>query len=593
MSWVSPFGRHLAHQDVARLHRGADADDAAFVQVAQERIGDVGNVAGDFLGAQLGVAGLDFEFLDVDRSVVVLLDQLLADQDGVFEVVAAPGHEGHQHVASQRQFAHIGAGAVGQHVAFHHPLPDFDDRLLVDAGVLVGALELGELVNVGAHLARKLAFVGGAFHADDDALAIHRIHHAGALAEHHRARIARRHVLHAGAHVRRVGAQQRHGLALHVGAHQRAVGVVVFEERNQAGGHRDQLLGADVDVFDLLARLEHEVAGLARVAEFGHDAALFVQPHVGLGDGVLVFLPGGKILAVGFVLGRLLLGAELAVGFLGLPARHRVAHFVIQVAGVEDLHLVDHHALFHPAVRAFDEAVIVDPRKAGERGDQPDVRTFRRFDRADAAVMRGMHVAHFEAGALAAQTARSQRRKTPLVGDLRERIGLIHELRKLAGAEEFADGRHHRLGVHQVVRHGRRHFLVHRHLFLDGALHAHQADAELVFEQLAHRAHAAVAQVVDVVHRADALAQLEQVGDGVAEVFAVERALVQAGGVGLVVQLDVELHAAHARKIVLARVEEHALEKLGGGIERGRIARTQLAVDLDQRFVLGLDRCLS
>ena len=115
------------------------------------------------------------------------------------------------------------------------------DRLLADAGVLVGALELGELIDVGAHFARKLAFVrSAAFHANDDALGIHRIHHAGALADDHRARIARGDVLHAGADVRRFGAQQRHGLALHVRSHQRAVGVVVLEERNQTGGHRDQ-----------------------------------------------------------------------------------------------------------------------------------------------------------------------------------------------------------------------------------------------------------------------------------------------------------------------------------------------------------------
>ena len=126
-----------------------------------------------------------------------------------------------------------------------------------------------------------------------------------------------------------------------------------------------------------------------------------------------------------------------------------------------------------------------------------------------------MHVADFESGALARQTAWSKSRETPLVRDLRQRIGLIHELRKLARSEELADRRHHRLGVHQVVRHGRRHFLVDRHLFLDGALHADQADAELVFEQFAHRANAAVAQVIDVVHRADALAQLQQVPDGV------------------------------------------------------------------------------
>ena len=60
--------------------------------------------------------------------------------------------------------------------------------------------------------------------------------------------------------------------------------------------------------------------------------------------------------------------------------------------------------------------------------------------------------------------------------------------------------------------------------------------------------------------------------------------------VDLVVQLDVELHAAHAREVVLARVEEHALEQLRGGVERGRIAGAQLAVDFEQRVVLALDR---
>ena len=207
--------------------------------------------------------------------------------------------------------------------ALRHALPHLDDGLLVDAGVLVGAFELDELVDVRAHFARKLAFVGRAFHAHDDALGIHRIHHAGALAQHHGAGIAGRHVLHAGAHVGGVGAQQRHGLALHVRSHQRAVGVVVLQERNQAGGHRDELLGADVDVLDLLARLQHEVAGLARVAQLGNDAALLIQRHVGLGDGPLVFLPRRKVLAVGFVFGGLLLGRPSCGWLLRLPAAAR------------------------------------------------------------------------------------------------------------------------------------------------------------------------------------------------------------------------------------------------------------------------------
>jgi hypothetical protein len=69
------------------------------------------------------------------------------------------------------------------------------------------------------------------------------------------------------------------------------------------------------------------------------------------------------------------------------------------------------------AVRALDEAVLVDAREGRQRVDQTDVRAFRRLDRADAAVVGRVHVADFEAGALAGQTARAKRRETALVGD--------------------------------------------------------------------------------------------------------------------------------------------------------------------------------
>jgi hypothetical protein len=167
------------------------------------------------------------------------------------------------------------------------------------------------------------------------------------------------------------------------------------------------------------------------------------------------------------------------------------------------------------------------------------------------------------------------------VRDLRQRVRLVHELRELRGSEELADRGHDRLGVDQVVRHGRRHFLVHAHLFLDGAFHAHQTDSELVLHQLPHRAHAAVAEVIDVVDRADVLAQLEQVADGRVEIFRIERALIQAGRILVLKQLDVELQPAHAREVILPRVKEHAVEQRRRRVERRRISRPQLAVDLD------------
>ncbi len=52
------------------------------------------------------------------------------------------------------------------------------------------------------------------------------------------------------------------------------------------------------------------------------------------------------------------------------------------------------------------------------------------------------------------------------------------------------------------------------HALADTALHAAEADAELVLEQLAHAADAAVAEVVDIVRFADAVSKAVEVIDG-------------------------------------------------------------------------------
>ena len=109
---------------------------------------DVRDVAGELLLAELRLADLDLELLDVDRGVGVVLDQPLADDDRVLEVVAVPGHERDQHVAAQRQLAVVRGGAVGDDLALLDLLADLDDRLLVQAGPLVQADELAQHVLV-------------------------------------------------------------------------------------------------------------------------------------------------------------------------------------------------------------------------------------------------------------------------------------------------------------------------------------------------------------------------------------------------------------------------------------------------------------
>ncbi len=143
--------RDLSDEHVAGLHIRTDADDAGFVQVFQERLADVRNIPRDFFRTELRIARFDLEFLDVDRRVVVVLHQALGNQNRVFKVVAAPRHEGDKHVAPQSELALLRAGAVGQHLAFRDPVSLADDRLLVDAGVLIRSLEFRERIDVRAH----------------------------------------------------------------------------------------------------------------------------------------------------------------------------------------------------------------------------------------------------------------------------------------------------------------------------------------------------------------------------------------------------------------------------------------------------------
>ena len=146
--------RDLADEDGAGLDLRADAYDARLVEVAEHVLADVRDVARDLLGAELRVARLYLQLLDVNRRVVVVLHEALGDENRVLEVVAAPRHEGDEHVAAEGQLAAVCAGAVGDDLRLRDALAYLDNRALVDARVLVRALELRQRVDVGSHLAR-------------------------------------------------------------------------------------------------------------------------------------------------------------------------------------------------------------------------------------------------------------------------------------------------------------------------------------------------------------------------------------------------------------------------------------------------------
>ena len=220
-----------------------------------------------------------------------------------------------------------------------------------------------------------------------------------------------------------------------------------------------------------------------------------------------------------------------------------------------------------------------------------------------------MHVADFEARALARQAARPERRHAALVGDFGQRVVLVHELRQLRRTEELLDRSADRLGVDQILR-GQVFGFGECQALADRAFDTDQAGAEHVLGHFTDRTDAAVAQVVDVVGDIFAVADRDDLLHHVGNVGAIraqfgsqrlggfvlqhleELAVVQnarAGGL-IAAQTTVELHAADGRQIVLLGSEEQAFEQRLGRFLRGRLAGAHHPVDFDQRFELGASR---
>ena len=467
----------------------------------------------------------------MNRGVAVVLDDVFRDQDRIFEVQTIPWHEGHGHVLAQRQFTQVGRCAVGDHVALGNTVAHLHDRTLVDVGVLVRTGVLDQVVDVDAHFT-SLRFV--IVDANHDTARIDVIDDTATQGLHGGARVDRNGAFDTGTDQRFFRTQARHGLALHVGAHQCTVRIIVFEERNQRGSDGNDLAWRHVHVLDALRGYQDGFAGFTGRDQFIGQRTFIADGRIRLSDDVAAFFDGGQVVDL--------------IGNLGA---------------------------FDLAVRGFQEAVFIQAGIQSQRVDQTNVRTFRCLDRADAAVVGRMHVAHFKAGAFACQTAGSQSRYAALVGNFRQRIGLVHELRQLGRTEELANRGRNRLRVDQVVRHQVVRFGL-AEAFLDGALNTHQAGAELILGQFAHATYATVTQVIDIVDFAAAIAQFHQDLDHGQHVF-----VRQGHGAGQFIAANaaVELHAAHGRQVVAVRVVEQAIEQRFNGVFRWRFAWTHHAVD--------------
>ena len=310
----------------------------------------------------------------------------------------------------------------------------------------------------------------------NDAISIDIAYMAVFLGNHYYAAVVGRLVLHTGADIGGLGLDERDGLTLHVGAHQGTVGIVVLQEGDHSGSNGNHHLGGNIHVVHLVAGDLLDAVAVPDGNLFVDKMAVFIQRLIGLRHDVFIFHIGGHILD-----------------------------------GIQ--HLAG--GLIYRAVGGLHKAVLIDAGKGGKVRDQTNVGTFRGLDGAHAAVVAVMHIADLKSGTVTTEAAGAQGGKTALVGQLGQGVGLVHELAQGGGTKEFLDRCHNGTAVDDGLQGDGFNILgLCGHSLPNDALHAGKADAELVLQQLAHAADAAVAQVVDIIGGAEIVPEAAHVVDG-------------------------------------------------------------------------------
>ncbi|CNP95075.1 Uncharacterised protein [Neisseria gonorrhoeae] len=220
-------------------------------------LGQVRNIAGNVFRTQLGIAGNDIQFLNVNRSIAVVRSHFFGNQNRVFVVVTVPRHEGDGHILTQSQFAQIGGRAVGHQIAALQNIACFDSRTLVDVGRLIGTGEFNQIVNIDTHFAGSRFVV---MDTDHNAVGIDILDHAASAGNDCSSRVNGNGTLDTGTDHRFFRTQTRHCLTLHVGTHQCAVRVIVFQERNQGCRNGYHLTGCHVHILDAVGRCHNGFA---------------------------------------------------------------------------------------------------------------------------------------------------------------------------------------------------------------------------------------------------------------------------------------------------------------------------------------------
>ena len=170
----------------------------------------------------------------MNRGEHVVFDEALRQDDGVFVVVPFPWHEGHEQVLAQCQVTVVGRRTVSEQGALLNLLTFVNTNLLVDTGVLVRAVELGQDVGLLAQgLANAVFLTRLVVH--DDLRAVDFNDGSVTLGQDQVTSVTSGVGLNARPNIGSFSNNKRNSLLLHVGTHEGTVGVVVLDEGDECG----------------------------------------------------------------------------------------------------------------------------------------------------------------------------------------------------------------------------------------------------------------------------------------------------------------------------------------------------------------------
>ncbi len=96
------FRSHLADKNISCTNFRTDPDNSALIQIFQRLIAHARDISCDLFRPKLCVTSLCLIFFNVNGSIHILLNQSLAQQNGILIVVTFPGHKPDQRVLAKR-----------------------------------------------------------------------------------------------------------------------------------------------------------------------------------------------------------------------------------------------------------------------------------------------------------------------------------------------------------------------------------------------------------------------------------------------------------------------------------------------------------